>query len=284
VRNHLIALSVLAGIIIPASSPFAAPPRQPPGGIGMRLIARPGPVPTNPLARTYIADRVSPGTTIRRQVEVINTTHARANVAVYTAAASLTRGKFGFAANRTKNELARWTSVSRPALHLAAGKKSMETVTIKVPKMASPGERYAVVWAEVSAPPKDGVKLVNRIGIRMYLSIGPGGAPAPKFVIGKLTAQRSSSGQPLVVANIRNTGSNTISLSGKLTLTNGPGGVRAGPFRAQLGAALSPGEFRPITIRLSRQLPLGIWRAHLQLRSGQTERTAVATLKFKFVK
>jgi hypothetical protein len=49
-------------------------------------------VPTNPLARTYIADRVSPGMTIRRQVEIINTTHARADVAVYAAAASLREG------------------------------------------------------------------------------------------------------------------------------------------------------------------------------------------------
>jgi hypothetical protein len=279
-RNYLIALSVLAGIVIPASSPLAASLKQSSGGIGIRLIDLPGPAPTNPLAHTYIADRVSPGTSIRRQVEISNTTHATTNVAVYTAAATLRQGRFGFADSRTKDELSGWASVSRPVLRMGAGTKTLETLTITVPKMASPGERYAVIWAEVSAPAKDGVKLVNRVGIRIYLSIGPGGAPAPKFVIGQLAATRSSTGQPLVVETVRNSGTNTIAVSGTLTLTNGPGGVRAGPFRATLGAALSPGESRPITIRLASQLPRGTWRAHLQLGSGLTQHAAFATLRF----
>jgi hypothetical protein len=278
-RNYLIALSVLAGIVIPASSPLAAP-LKPSGSIGIRLIDLPGPAPSNPLAHTYITDRVSPGTSISRQVEISNTTHATTNVAVYTAAATLRRGKFGFADSRTKDELSGWTSVSRPALSMGAGTKTLETLTITVPKLASPGERYAVTWAEVSAPAQDGLKLVDRVGIRIYLSIGPGGAPAPRFVIGRIAARRSSTGQPLVVATVRNSGTNTIAISGALTLTNGPGGVRAGPFRATLGAALSPGESRPITIRLASQLPRGTWRAHLQLGSGLTQHAAFATLRF----
>ena len=51
---------------------------------------------------------------------------------------------------------------------------------IDVPVDASAGERYAVVWAEVSAPASaaGGVTLVNRVGVRVYLSVAPGGAVA----------------------------------------------------------------------------------------------------------
>ena len=122
--------------------------------------------------------------------------------------------------------------MSQDVLRLLPGASAFETVTINVPKTASAGERYAVVWAEVSTPAPatgSGVKLVNRVGVRLYLSIGPGGAPPSNFVIGSLTAERSATGRPLVVATIHNSGRRTINISGNLTLSNGPGGLRAGP-------------------------------------------------------
>jgi hypothetical protein len=280
-RRPVVALLVLTAIIVPAAGALAAPPRQASGSIGIRLIDLPADSSANPLAHTYIVDRLLPGATIRRQVEIINSTHAKAKVAIYPAAASLRHGKFGFAPSRTKNELSSWTSVSRTVLNLPAGSKTLDTLTINVPKKASSGERYAVIWAEVSAPATGGVRLVNRVGIRMYLSIGPGGAPAAKFVIGRLTTKLSSTGQPLVVASIRNSGTRTIGISGTLTLTNGPGGVRTGPIRATLATALSPGESRPIVVRLDRHLPRGTWRAQLQLNSGPTQRVAVATIRLR---
>src|SRR4029077_12129575 len=125
-------------------------------------------------------------------------------------------------------------------MHLRPGANAFETVTINVPKTASVGERYAVVWAEVSAPaPRaGGVTLVNRVGVRMYCFIGPGGAPPANFVIGSLTAQRAASGEPLVLATVHNSGERTLDISGSLTLSAGPGGLRAGPFPVKLGTAL----------------------------------------------
>jgi hypothetical protein len=150
-----------------------------------------------------------------------------------------------------------------------------------VPGSASSGERYAVLWAQVSAPSAAaGVNLVNRVGIRMYLSIGPGGAPAPRFSIGPLTAKRSATGQPLLVAEIRNTGHGPVDISGHLALSDGPGDLSAGPFSARLAAALAPGGSEPVTVPLDQGLPRGPWRAHLRLTSGQFRRTATATIMF----
>jgi hypothetical protein len=163
---------------------------------------------------------------------------------------------------------------------LAAGTTAFETVTIHAAKRASPGERYAVIWAEVSTSGSGGVKLANRVGIRMYVSIGPGGAAPSNFAVGAITARRSTSGQPLVVARVRNNGQRTIAISGSLTLSNGPGGVRAGPFAVVLGLPLGPGRSRSVTVRLDKRLPRGPWRAQLRLQGRSIHRLVEATITF----
>jgi hypothetical protein len=285
VRGHLIGASLLAGIIVPAGGAAGTPPHRPlagPGSIGIRLVDVPADSRGDPHARSYLVDRLAPGARIRRRVEIINTTRSTAHVAVYPAAATLRRGKFAFAASHSRNELSSWTSVSRAVLRLAPGTKVFDTLTIYVPKDASAGERYAVIWAEVSAraPATGGVTLVNRVGLRMYLSIGPGGAPPSNFAIGLLTAKRSATGRPLVVANIHNSGQRTLDLSGNLTLSQGPGGLRAGPFPVELGTELAPGDSEQATVRLDKRLPLGPWRASMRLTSGLIQRVAGATITF----
>lgn len=175
-RIHLVALSVLVGVVVPASSAPAAGS----GSIGIRLVNVPADSRNDPRARSYIVDRVAPGASIQRRIEIVNSTRSTADVAVYPAAAALRRGNFAFASGRGRNELSSWTSVSRGALRLAPGTKAFETVLIDVPVDASSGERYAVVWAEVSEPASaaGGMTLVNRVGVRMYLSVASGGAVA----------------------------------------------------------------------------------------------------------
>lgn len=283
-RVRLIALPLLVGIGVPAASALAALPHHPLApsrGIGVRLVDVP-PNSRDPLGRSYIVNRLAPGTSIRRRVEIRNSTRSPADVAVYAAAAKLRRGNFSFASGHSRNELSSWTSVSRSTLHLQPGATAYETVAINVPKAASSGEQYAVVWAEVGAPAPTGgsVTLVNRVGVRMYVSIGPGGAPASNFVIGALGAERSATGEPLVVASIHNSGRRTLDISGSLTLSNGPGGLRAGPFPVTLGAALAPGGSESASVRLDKRLPRGPWRANLRLTSGLLQREAAATIRF----
>ena len=85
----------------------------------------------------------------------------------------------------------------------------VEDVTIRVPRNATAGERYAVIWAEASAsaPGGGGVRLVNRVHIRVYLTVDRGGA-APMFTLSGLHADRSG-GEALIVAAVHNTGGST---------------------------------------------------------------------------
>jgi hypothetical protein len=284
--GHLkIAGRALAGILAAVSANHAmltSHTTAPSGGIGIRLVDVPASSSSDPLARSYIVDRMAPGSSIRREVQISNTTRSTADVAVYPAGASSGPGGILFAPGRGQNQLSSWTSVSQGLLRLAAGTDTVDTVTVTVPKNAAGGEDTAVIWAQVSAPSssQSGVLLVNRVGIRMYISIGLGGTPRPSFSIGPMSANRSATGQPLVVATVRNTGQGLLDIGGNLTLSDGPGGIRGGPFPVTLSSPLAPGGSELATVMLKKAFPDGPWNATLRLTSGPSVRSASATLTF----
>jgi hypothetical protein len=285
VRRLWVVVLVAIGTLVPtgsAAAAYAAPVTAPPGGIGIRVVDVPADAGNDPLANLYILARLSPGTSIRRNLEVSNTTESIANIAVYPAGASFGRNGISFSSGHDQDELSSWTSLSREGLRLLPETVAMETVTIDVPKGAPSGEDYAVIWAQVSAPSSTdgGVLLVNRVGIRMYLSVGAGTSPAPDFVIGPLSARRSAAGEPFVVAIVHNTGQGPLGISGRLTLVNGPGGIRGGPFRVSLRSPLAPGGSEEATVMLEQGLPMGPWKTTMLLQSGPTTRSALATLIF----
>lgn len=284
--RHLTALTLLvAAVLTPATGTFQtsaqAAVRPAPEGIGIRLVDIPVATRADPRTRHYIVDHLKPGMVIKRRIEVTNSSDTPMRVALYSAAASINNGKFAFADGRTSNELSTWTSVAPRGLTLAPHSSSMPTVTVAVPDRASAGERYAVVWAEVSsAASPGGVNQVNRVGVRLYLSVGPGGGPPTDFTIDTLTTQRTAGGNPMVLAQVHNTGGRALDLTGDLRLSEGPGGMSAGPFDIELGTTLPPGGTGTATVALSDQVPDGPWKARIRLQSGLVERLARATIRF----
>jgi hypothetical protein len=252
------------------------------GSIGVQLLDVPLSAYADPRARLYIIDHLHPGTTIHRRIEISNTTTSTVHIVAYPAAATISQGAFVGATAHTPNELSTWTSVLPGAFEVAPDGHAIATVTIAVPRNAPGGEQYGVVWAETRspAPAGGGITQVSRVGIRLYLSIGPGGAPASEFTIESLTGKRSPDGQPTVVASVHNTGGRALDMSGTLQLSAGPGGLSAGPFAANLGTTLAIGATEPITIVLDKQIPDGPWHALVTLRSGLLQRSARATINF----
>jgi hypothetical protein len=236
----------------------------------------------DPRARLYIVDHVAPGAVVERRIEVANTTSSDLTVALYAAAATIEGGSFIGDASHTANDLSSWTSVSPAAPQIPAGGTAAATVRIAVPMDATAGEQYAVVWVEArtSAGVGGGVTEVNRVGVRIYLSVGAGAAPAANFTIDSLTAERSKHGDPVVVAAVHNTGGRALDMTGTLQLSAGPGGLSAGPFPAALGVTLAIGATEPVTITLNGVLPPGPWLARIALHSGLIERKAQATITF----
>jgi len=284
-RSLLVALALTAGLIGPAVSTAPVAADEPATGIGIRLVDVPTAAADDPRARGYIIDHLKPGTTIERRVEVTNGTGSRARIAMYAGAASVTKDGFTGAAGRTRNDLATWTSLDPPSLSLAAGERAFVSVTVRVPASAVRGERYGVVWAETTTKPKttagvSNVTQVSRVGIRLYLSIGPGGAPISDFAIESLTAVRGEDGVPSVQATVRNTGERALDLSGSLQLSQGPAGLSAGPFSSHVGTTLGIGDTEPVFVPLDQRLPNGPWLVKMTVKSGVTQRSAQATLTF----
>jgi hypothetical protein len=273
---------IAAPIAAATAAPLPALEATSMGGIGVRLVDIPVNTHGDDRALLFIVDHLSPGTTIERRIEVSNTTDSTAHVVLYAAAATIDQDSFLGSEGHTPNELSTWTTVDPGVVNVLARGLAMATVRIAVPEDAPPGEQYAVVWAEVRSAPRGtgGVTQVNRVGIRMYLSVGRGNPPAEDFSIDSLTATRSSDGLPMVVATVHNTGGRALDMSGTLELVGGPGGLSAGPFPANLGTTLAPGDSGSVTIMLDDRLPAGPWDARIDLKSGLLERTARATITF----
>ncbi|GHE26673.1 hypothetical protein GCM10017673_30760 [Streptosporangium violaceochromogenes] len=286
-HRHLITLALLTASALPPFTGVSGPPsaaaadRPGSDGVGIRPAEVPADARSDPRARRHIVDHLSPGAVVHRRIEVSNTSDVPVRVALYAAAAAIDRGMFSVSDGRTPNELSAWTSIGPRVLSLGPHSRSPATVTVAVPGRAAAGERYAVIWAETAGEaPYDGAGEVNRVGIRMYLSVGPGGGPPTDFTVDSLTARRTREGRPVVLARVRNTGGRALDLSGDLRLTEGPGGVRAGPFGVVLGTTLAPGGSDDVTVPLDDGVPDGPWQALLRLRSGTARHAARATILF----
>ena len=260
----------------------ATPAGTPSDGIGIKLLDAPTSRRDDPRAKTYIIDFLQPNSVISRRVEVWNSTDETKSFDVYSAAADIQDAKFTVAADRTPNELSTWISLDRTHFDLPAHSTTPVLATITVPPQAAGGEQYAVIWAQVAAPPSGAgsVGMVNRVGVRVYLGIGPGGEPRSDFEIENLTPARTADGRPEVLAQVHNTGGRAVDVSGSLKLSDGPGALSAGPFQVSSGRTIEPGGTAQVSVLLDQRLPDGPWKADLSLSSGLINRSVTAVITF----
>jgi hypothetical protein len=278
-----LALAMIAGAA-PSSAAVSVPVRsqngQEQGSFSLRLLEVPVFLAGDPRAQTYIIDHLKPGTTISRRVEVSNHSSSTLHISLYPGAAEIKDGAFIGAAGQTVNELASWTTLSQDTVDVRPGETVRDTVTVVVPRDAAPGERYAEVWASASSAPGGSVTLVNRVGVRMYLSVGGGNPPASKFTVDTLTAERDPTGRAIVHAQVHNTGGRALDMYGNLTLSAASGTLKAGPYPVTLGTTLAPGQSEPVDVVLADQLTDGPWDATIELRSGLLDETYQARITF----
>ena len=262
----------------PAAPAYSATDKHP--GLGIRLLEAPTALANDPRAHIYIIDHLAPGTVIHRKVQVSDGTTTPLDISLYAAGSDIEGGLWSPFTGRQPDELSQWISVAPSSIHLNPGESAVVEATIDVPADASAGERYAVVWAEAHIPGNGPVQEVARTGVRVYLSVGSGGAPPTDFRIDSLSGARTDDGHPEVLAQVHNIGGRAIDLDGSLKLTDGPGALAAGPFPAKLGTTLAPGQSEPVTVILDKALPAGPWHARVILQSDLVKRAAEATITF----
>jgi hypothetical protein len=202
---------------------------------------------------------------------------------VYPAAATVSDEEFRFGEGHSANELTSWTTLDRDHVILAAGEAANVTVTIAVPPEASVGERYAVIWASATSQPSDpsaNVTQVHRVGVRVYLDVGPGGEPISRFTIDDVTPTRDADGTPRIRVGVHNTGARALDFGGSISLSEGPAGMRAGPFPVAMGTTLAAGHSGTVEATLPATLPDGPWLVRIELSSGTVRDSASARLTF----
>jgi hypothetical protein len=267
-----IMLIAAAGTLVPAAAGTASAAIRPDTQrFGVRLVDVPVSEAHNPRALRYIIDYVRPGTVLRRRILVVSSESRRAHLTVYPDAATIIKGYFIGDAAATRSELTTWIKIQHPVLNLRPGARSLDLVTIRVPRIATRGEHYGVIWVQQEAHARTasgvGVNEISRVGIRIYLAVGKGGAPPTRFDITSISGVKHGS-RPLIVAHVRNTGGRAVDVAGTARLTGGPGGVTAGPFSNQQVVTLAPGQSGDVVFAPSRQLPEGAWQATVSLVSG----------------
>ncbi|MEV4755699.1 hypothetical protein AB0J86_11390 [Micromonospora sp. NPDC049559] len=248
----------------------------------MQLLEAPVNRRNDPRAQRSIVDHLPPGTTINRRVLVKNESGRPLKVDLYPEAATIDHGAFQYGGEQADNELTSWISLDRRTVELPPQSETRARVTIQVPMTAPAGERYGVVWAAVATgtDPSASVHKVHRVGVRVYLDIGPGGEPRSDFTIGDIVPSRDVQGVPSVSIGVRNTGGRALDMTGSVNLSDGPAGMRAGPFQVASGTTLAPGQAGQVLARLPAEISNGPWKIEINLRSGTVTRSVTATISF----
>jgi uncharacterized membrane protein len=238
------------------------------------LLQAPVSARNDPRARVYIIDHLNPGVTIQRAIAVSNTTSSPQQVSLYAGGAQVVNDAF---IPGPDNALVGWTSVRPSSVELQPGTSQTAEVTIAVPPTATAGESYAVVWAQVSTP-GNGITEVNRVGIRIYLDVGPGGNPPTTFALGPLSVARSSGGRLVISSSVDNTGQRAIDGSGTLSLRYVSGPVTAGPYPLDRNPTILPHSTGAISVTVPSQLPPGDWQASLTVTADTVTHTETGTV------
>ena len=143
------------------------------GSLGIRIAQIPSAVQSNPKSGIYIVSHLSPSTSVSQRIEVTNSSASPMNVSIYPGAATNSGENFVALPDGVTNELTSWTRISPASGVIPAHGHIEAIVTIDTPALVTPGEQFGVIWASVSsAPGLNGIMNVNRVGIRMYDSVG----------------------------------------------------------------------------------------------------------------
>jgi hypothetical protein len=243
------------------------------GGVGIRLLDVPVEQQNDPRARSYLVDEVAPGGRIERRVQVENSTGGDEHVYLYAGPAEIADGVFTVDGVDAR-DISSWITPGVGELQLDGDGTVAVPVTITVPADAPEGEYYAGIWAEVRSPgATESVTLANRVGVRVYLTVGPGNGPPPDFAISGILAERDSAGVPVLSATVSNTGTTAVDLGGTAQLDTSSGGVSAGPFTTG-NLTLAPGQQGMLQVPTDAAIADGQWTATISLTSGLVTREA----------
>lgn len=262
------AVAVLASALSWTGSAAPASAQSPPAQSG-EFTLRPVRPPNAPARdRSYVVRTVRAGTELADRLEAVNLTDAPLELTLTPVDATILADG-SFAPGTTAAGDGSWLTVSPTRVRVPARGASPVELRIKVPDDARHGDHIAAVVAQradgATSPGPGNVRLVQRVGVRTYLTVEPRpGEPADRraFEFRDLRFVGGPEGR-LFEADIANVGDLLIEPLGTLSITRG--GLGADTELPVLGT-VPPGESRSLKLSAPQRLEPGTYQAVVRLR------------------
>ncbi|MDP2860481.1 MAG: DUF916 domain-containing protein [bacterium] len=173
----------------------------------------------DPRTRSWFIWTVKPGETRGDEVVVQNKNNEPVELEIYSVDATANKdGAFTLFPKGEKNSAGGWISLSKSSLLVPPQAKVSVPFTVKIPLTAGPGDHVAGIAVETKSgeePSSSGVRLVQRIGVRFYLTVE--GEKTENLEISDLRVV-SDAGESYLSYVLANKGNTNLALSGLIRL------------------------------------------------------------------
>ena len=214
--------------------------------------------------RSYVVRTVAPGTGFDDRLEARNLTDGPIDLVVEPVDAAVTPDG-SFAPGTTSTAEGGWLRVTPSRLRVPARDSVRVALRVDVPADATPGDHIAaVVVRKAEAPSSSGVQVVNRVGVRVYLTVTPPAAPTPRRAF-EFRALRWK-GARNFEADVANVGDLLVEPLGTLTIARGDFDTTVD---VPVLGTVPPGAVTALPVRTTGELEPGTYDARLRLRLVQ---------------
>jgi hypothetical protein len=261
VRRIVALFAVLAvGLVAPGEQARAAEN----GEFSLRPVR---PVDTPERERSYVVRELAAGTGFDDALEARNLSDRALDLVVEPVDAAVTDDG-SFAPGTTTTAEGGWLRVTPNRLRVPARGSVRVALRVDVPRHAAPGDHVAaVVVRKAKAPDGTGVQVVNRVGVRVYLTVtAPAGgvAAAPRRAF-ELRALRWVADRNFE-ADVANVGNLLVEPLGTLTIARGDFGTTVD---VPVLGTVRPSAVATLPVRTAGKLEPGRYEARLRLRLVQ---------------
>lgn len=260
-RRALAAVLVTAAGVLPASAAAQQPQT---GEFSLRPVR---PATAEARDRSYVVRTVRPGAELTDRLEAVNLTGAALDLDV--AAVDATIGTDGsFTPGTERRAEGAWLEVTPMRVRIPPRTTAPVDVRIRVPADAAPGDHIATVVAQkAGAPSGSGVQLVQRVGVRVYLTVErpAGGVGTRSFELRALRWVGTPRARTFE-AEVANTGDLLVEPLGTLTINRGDLATDAD---VPVLGTVPAGETRSLRFSVPGELDPGRYEARLRLRPVQ---------------
>lgn len=249
--------ALAVGLLAPGDSARAAEN----GEFSLRPV-RPADTPDR--ERSYVVRTVAPGASFDDRLEARNPTDSPLDLVVEPVDAAVTPDG-SFAPGTTTTAEGGWLRVTPDRLRVPARGSVRVALRVVVPADAAPGDHIAaVVVRKAEAPSGSGVQVVNRVGVRVYLTVTPPAAPAPRRAF-EFRGLRWT-GNRTFEADVANVGDLLVEPLGTLTIARGDFDTTVD---VPVLGTVPPGQVLTLPVRANGALEPGTYEARLRLRLVQ---------------